>query len=588
MAMITILNLSNYFVPGLKAEDYPAEYLGQGYREHSNKIQRGFDVEVFQKIDVVNKNRVAKRNDIEKMLITSQEASPQTAETISQNAYQQKYNFQELFNAIAQQRAQREDFATVNTEFRYIKHSNGKKVFFKNGLASRIENEPLFDEFGNPSIQDTLNMIYNEKRLLIGFEARIKDHLGNIKNRYWSATYTPDSVFYANNETNANKHYQHYTIREIDHTGREIITDWHADNYAGKFLTGSSETVEDSLYGNNSFTRSNYTYENGDPDLPTSYHEEGINREGLAYSLDRTNITYNDKDQATGYHEVMVLIQPDGCPVSITTDAQFEYLDIPDMFGRDVEEDTVPDRILSSTVTVTTEHLNGAFDTKTTTTTYEYDDNNELTGAHAESTFFGKESRWYEYTDAQGHNLTRIGSKTGEDTYFYINRETSQIIIVAAEEVISTLKDGAEYSGYSNIQYEILGGTAMVTQENTHTVYSALHKVISRVEDTSIVYSNGLINNVPCVLSSQEHTEINQPLVDPLREFITVRDIYTTYFYDENGHVIDAEGEGTGSGYEYTDKDGWIYPYTSIISVDYEVIWGKVLKTDEIEEKYYH
>ena len=60
----------------------------------------------------------------------------------------------------------------------------------------------------------------------------------------------------------------------------------------------------DSLYGESSFTRYIDGYENNNAKRPTSYYEEGVDKNGTVYTSTRSNITYNDKHLVTGYHEI--------------------------------------------------------------------------------------------------------------------------------------------------------------------------------------------------------------------------------------------------------------------------------------------
>ncbi len=257
-----ILSLSTL----LWAEDYPAGYLGPGYRDYlSEKKQVGYYVDVFTKMDMRQKERVNKRNQVEEILVSSYQATPISSYGISAAQYQQIKNSDELNTEIALQRIQRTQVASAQGEFTYLPHSDGKIEYFKDGLVSRVENERVVDEFGNVGIKNTYNMQYNDKRLLIGYEADIKDNLGNTSHQSWTGSYTPDSVFYGSDETRANKNLLEYTTKITDSKGDETVTNWKALSYDGKFLRAFSQTIEDSIYGNTTFTRSYITYANDDP-----------------------------------------------------------------------------------------------------------------------------------------------------------------------------------------------------------------------------------------------------------------------------------------------------------------------------------
>jgi len=355
----------------LWAEDYPAGFLGPGYREYlSEKKQNGYYVTVFTAIDLYQKERVNKRNQIEEILSFASQAAPQSANGILTAEYIHKYNAYNLKREVAQQRMQREGVASAQVEsgFRYLPHSDGKIEYFKDGLLIRVENERVVDAFGNLNIKNTYNMQYNDKRLLKSYESDLTDDLGNTTHLYWhGATYTGDSVFYGGPDTVVNKNILGYYLKQIDPKGNETLIHWNALSYEGKFLRAFSESVEDKVNGNVSFTRTNITYADNDLGRVGSYHEEGIGTDNLAYTLERTNISYNGKDQLTGYHEVITTTEIDGTKTKTTVDAKFKYLGVAQQFGPDVEEPD-PDRLLESTTTQIMENADGSIKTETTTT----------------------------------------------------------------------------------------------------------------------------------------------------------------------------------------------------------------------------
>jgi len=577
----------------LRAEDFPAGYLGAGYREYlSQKKQDGYFVEQFTKIDLRQKERVSKRNQIEEILSYSYQAAPIAANGILATEYQHKYNTDDLKREVAQNRQERQKVASANfaSGFTYIPYSDGKIEYFKDGLAIRIENERVVDEFGNLSIKNTYNMQYNNKRLLTSYEATLKDGLGNITKLSWyGVTYSDDSLFYGGFKTNANKNMTEYYLKEIDPAGNVKLTHWKALGYEGKLLHAFSQTINDSVYGNVSFTRSQITYAGNDPTQMTSYHEEGTGADNLAYTLDRTNIGYNGKGQVTRYHEEMFTTQIDGTKVKTTTDAQFKYLDTAHQFGSDVEPD--PDRLLETTITTTTENpADGSHRTSTDISTYHYNASGQLIGTSGRSQFSGREAKWYEYQDQAGHILSKKVDKNGEDTYSYFDPETLRTITVSADQVTATLKDGKEFKGTqtSEVRFENTFGRPMA-KEGTYvtTYFNPEDDAILRVENSTITYNNGLVNNLAKVLDSQEHIKISSPVEDPNGSYIQTQDIFTAYQYDAKGNLIGAQGAGTGSGWEYSSEKGWYGKYTSIISIDYEVILGKALRTKYQEDKNY-
>ena len=575
--------------------DYPAGYLGPGHREYlNNKIQNGYYVEVFTDLEGRQEERVNKRNQIEELVSNSYQANYDSAYGILKADYLISQNAQEINWTIQQNQNRTEETASNLTEFKYIKYSDGKIVNFKEGLPSSIENERMVDEFGNLGIRHTWNMQYNDKRLLTSYQASLKDNLGNITNIFVSGiTYSPDSVFYGGYDTNANKNETEKYIKEVDSAGNVILTHWKAISYDGKLLRAFSQEVEDSVYGKTFFTRSNMTYENNNYRRVSSYHEEGVGTDGLEYELNRTNITYNDKHLTTGYHEERITTQVDSSKTKTIVDAQFKYLHVPHQFGPDVEEPD-PDRLLESTITTQTINADGSERTEKTTTTYDYNADQELIGASGESIFTGQEAKWWEYTytDLEGYTytLTKHVAKDGEVTYSYVDPDTLKPVTVEEKDVTATLKDGNLYQGTSDIQYEILYGQPMANRIYSCTSYYGQHisaDELIRVEGSTITYDNGLVNNLRRRLSNQEHTVITYPVSDPENTHSEIRDITTAYFYDDKGNLIDAEGTGVKTGWEYQDASGWYGKHTSTINIDYVVILGKALWTDRHEDKTY-
>lgn len=590
--------LISFLAPFLRAEDNPG-YIGSGYRDYlSEKKQNGYYVEVFAKMDMRQKARIDKRNQIEEILQYSTEATPESKNEILAAEFQHKDNTDKLKTEIIQQRQQREQVASVNLEggFTYIPYSDGKTVYFKDSLPIRIENERAVDEFGNISLKNTYNMQYNNRRLMTSYEATLKDNLGNISYlRWYGAKYTADSVFYGNHRTNANQNLSEYYLEETDSAGNVNLTHWNALSYEGKLLRAFTQTVDDGVYGRTEFTRSNITYANNDPKYMNSYHEVGIGTDGLHYTLDRTNISYNDLGQLLGYHEEAITTQIDGNPVKTTTDAQFKYIGPAYQFGPDVEEPD-PNRLLESTITTTTENTDGSHRTETNVTNYQYQ-GTQLTGASGHTNFNGQEPDWWKYTDNQGHIL----SLNTDNTYSYVDPDTLETIYVAEDLVTATLKDGNKYTGTSDTQYEILSdGRPIVKEVNSRVSYYGRNispDELINIETTKTTYDNALVTytnesgltfSKVQVLGKQEHTELIYPLLDPDNSHKTTTDKSYKYKYDPRGNLEDLIlVSGTGSGWEYDPNRGWYGQYISTITEEWTVILGKPLMTDSDAVKNY-
>lgn len=589
-ALSLILTLSSLGI--ILAEDYPSGYLGSGYREYlGGKVQNGYYVETFANIDMRQQERVDKRNEIEKIVDTSYKAGPQSANGILAAEFQKKYNTDTLKQEINQQNLHREQVASVELPggFAYIPHSDGQIDYFKDGLLIRTENERVVDQFGNLSLKNTFNIQYDDRRLMISYEATVTDNLGNVTRQHWyGATYSGDSLYYGNNETVANRNITEYYLEEIDSAGNVKLTHWQALSYEGKLVRAFHERIEDSVYGIADFTRTNIQYYCDNPNYVTSYHEEGIGTDGLAYTLDRTGVGYNEAGQLVGYHEVLYTTQIDGTVTKTTTDATFIYIDVPKQFGSDTDAD--PDRLLQSLITTVTENADGSTRTETTVTDYTYDAGLTLINAVGHSDYSGQEARWYEYTDAQGHSLIRSEDADGNVTYSYVDPDTLETVYVAADQVTATLKDGNKFQGHTDTQYEIFFGMPMAKETHAVTSYyghSISDSELLRIDDSTITYTNGLVNNLRRVLTGSEHTVTTYPGTDPDNTHTSFRDVNTTYIYADNGNLIDLVGTGTGSGWEYSSTRGWYGQYTSIITEEYSVILGKPVRTDYFEDKDY-
>lgn len=528
------------------AQDYPATYLGPGYRAYlESRIKVGYYVDLFTRLEDRQKQQVDKRNQIEDIVLSSYKATRDAALGIQGSQSQRAENVNILNRLISQLRQQRLKNAAANTAFYYVPHSDGKTVYFKDGLPTYIENERAVDELGNLQMKDSFNMQYNSKRLLTSYEATLKDGASNNTYLYvYGIKYSPNSVFYAGfnegRETKAHKNeIEKYTV-EIDPTGNVRRTHWQALDYTGKLLRSFHQQIEDSLNGNSSFTRTNITYANNNYQRASSYFETGTRVDGLEYSLKRSDISYNSKEQVKGYREETSTTNIDGSKTSKIVEAQFKYLNVGHQFGKDVKE-PAPDRLLESIITATTINADGSERTETITTNYDYDANHQLTGTSGNSVFVGRDA-------------------------------------------------GNRFSGTSTIQFEIIQGKAMAKQVDARVCYYGRNispDELLRVEDSTTLYHNGLVSNLPRLVSTFERTEISDPLRDPDNIYKAMREVTTTYVYDASGNLTDAQGQGQASGYEYSNTRGWWGKHTSTITIDYVILLNKALRETYHEVKDY-
>ncbi|MBK9694669.1 MAG: hypothetical protein IPO76_04640 [Elusimicrobia bacterium] len=74
--------------------------------------------------------------------------------------------------------------------FQYRTFADGKRMWFKNGRVSRIENEKIVDAFGNTHRQDTTDMVYDKRGNLLSSKTETRDANGHITVKRWQGTYS--------------------------------------------------------------------------------------------------------------------------------------------------------------------------------------------------------------------------------------------------------------------------------------------------------------------------------------------------------------------------------------------------------------
>ncbi|HRZ14047.1 MAG TPA: hypothetical protein P5110_00925 [Candidatus Omnitrophota bacterium] len=599
------------------------QYVGEGNLQYLNdKIQAGYYVPEFSKIDNVQNERVNKRNNIENLVQNSFKAAPESFQQVEIVKDHQDYAAYQLTTEF--QKAEKNAVAVLSAHNidTYIPYSDGSVQYFQDGLLMMVTNSRVVDEYGNVSRKDMFNMEYTENRLLKSYETTITDNLGNLSKQKWEGAYTDDSVFWGGDASKANKHYKSYTVTETDHNGNITTTQWEAGTYEGKYLRDYTQNMEEQINGtesNTKFTRTSslhrFNIEYYAPGVVKEYDEQGQDwhKPGSAgdnipytYELHRSDLTYNTKGQTTGYHEERSEIPAfdttkdyasyfteEGKSQWTTTvsDVTLEYLDAPSGYGNDVEED--PSRLKSTRVVSTTTQADGGTRTETSTTTYSYDKNFKLIGGTGESTFNGKASKWIEYKDAAGNDLTRE-EKDGVVKYYYWTKDEtdpSKGVKTYVEEanVTATTRDGNRYSGTSTTTYEIVGGKPLAGKvESSVTSYGADDKTIVSTENSTTTYTYGLVNNNISLLSTVEKTTSNQPELDPDKEYQTTKEMTTTYTYDNLGNLHEVKGTGTENGWDYSDDAGFKDPYKATITTTYEVTLGRsLLKYTDESRAYY-
>ncbi|MBI1979199.1 MAG: hypothetical protein HYS58_00370, partial [Elusimicrobia bacterium] len=125
-----------------------------------------------------------------------------------------------LQGEIARVRSLSQKDVSAGTEASYIMYNDGKQVFSKDGLTTRVLNEQVLDARGNVTMRNTTAMTYDNKRLMSSYITDDTDVQGNIVTvQRKNITYTPDSVYYASKETEAKQQITGFEENRIDPLG---------------------------------------------------------------------------------------------------------------------------------------------------------------------------------------------------------------------------------------------------------------------------------------------------------------------------------------------------------------------------------
>ncbi len=276
---ITILSFfiySSYLDPAVHAF-----VVSNQFKQQYDRYQSGyFTPDTVQSQMNKQKAIVDYQNRLEKMLAAKNE---KVTKKIAKNLRDSVFNHEQSMAVLKQeaQAARQKVFAILGQQamFNYIQYDDGKRVWMKDGLAVLVENERVIDAHGNVSLRNTYNMSYNSKRLLTSYDAQTTDSLGNVTYTKWyGATYTDDSVFYAGNDTHANKLLTSYTQEIIDQYGNKTKVEWTNGQYDGKLLINYNETFTDER-GNQS-SKHWYGAKYDDQKQVTEFQEDNLDAKG--------------------------------------------------------------------------------------------------------------------------------------------------------------------------------------------------------------------------------------------------------------------------------------------------------------------
>ncbi len=405
------------------------------------------------------------------------------------------------------------EVASQKSEFKYIKYDDGRTVYFKDGLASRIENEKVPDAFGYESIRRVYNMTYNKKWLLESYEAETVDQFGKLTREHWQAEgYTEDSVFYATDETNADQFLTNWTVTITDPYDSILTVKYSDAQYTGKHLTSYHKEITDccghitniewscnaeDYDSNKNLTK--YHEEITDPfdnftvrDWTGTYDEERLtsseeeswttNVDGSeSYTMSETYYTYDSEQKLTG--------------ASGTTRTEGE-----DAFGNTfIDEAELRHEILNghlelTGITGTTRYNNvdGSFSESQYTIEYQFDDKNFLVAASGETTTTGEDifgtifnSHTTDTYIIIGGQAKRKTSLTDTETVNFDSSQTlTQTTVEYEYDLSGYLIDARSFSKTTGV--DVFGNRY---ETHSHDIYAIINGEARVISSTSIIDS---------------------------------------------------------------------------------------------------
>jgi len=318
-------------------------------KPRQDRDKAGYESEELNKRIRKQKGEIKHRKEIEDALKKKEQEPPQREidRALIKELIHRNEAVDEINREILRARSKRFKIVGERAELNYVQYDDGKRVYYKDGLISRIENERIIDPLGNVTIKNTSNMTYNQKRLLESYHAETIDPEANVTITDWSGgTYTDASVSYAGGETEAeklligyrevvttpqgstytriwsdaqfNQDRQLVSYREeiIDMQGNKTITNWSEGTYQDDLLVSYHKEITD-IFGDVttidwSATRDAYmkntSYEGEDDEihseyLLTSYNETIKDADGNTTLRQWSDAKYNGNEQITYYRE---------------------------------------------------------------------------------------------------------------------------------------------------------------------------------------------------------------------------------------------------------------------------------------------
>ncbi|MFC1623722.1 cysteine peptidase family C39 domain-containing protein, partial [Candidatus Omnitrophota bacterium] len=357
---------------------------------------------------------------------------------------------QSVSDQIMKARSNTFDAASAFTEFSYTMNKDGSRVNYKNGLPSSIYNEPAYDSLGQYSLKNTLNMTYSSRRLLVSYDAEIRDSLGNAtKIRWFDGVYSGDSIWWAGPNTSAGKYLLGYKEIITDPYGTTTMRDWSTtrDSYGSdRKLSTYSDVIKDAT-GNIISTSiwSDLTYEGSNL---TGYHQEAKDAYG--------NVTISDWDgefkngRMASSHSIDTQINRDG--TSSVTDSTLTY-----KYDKDNN--------IESAYGFT--QVNGEAKDANEQLIYTYAGTNE----QFYEAINGQLKILYTVSDSEQVNSDTSTSKTHTRFDYVYDDETN--LLIDAKEVSTTEGEdvfGSRYESRNESEYDIIASQPRRVSSETETV----------------------------------------------------------------------------------------------------------------------
>jgi hypothetical protein len=149
--------------------------------------------------------------------------------------------------------------------FQYSTFADGKRMWFKGGKVHRIENERITDASGQVHIQDTTDMVYDDRGNLLSSKTETRDPDGLITVKRWEGTYS-----------------------QIE--GKDKLVRF-------------KETTWDPLGNESSLERSALVWGGADDKNLLSYDETSIDSYGQKINRKTTDCSYDDKGNLLSFKE---------------------------------------------------------------------------------------------------------------------------------------------------------------------------------------------------------------------------------------------------------------------------------------------